>query len=83
MQTRSARAMATRLQSLRATERAVRGQLDALSPLAVLDRGYSLTYSQTGELLRTSNAVARGDALMTRLANGVVISTVEETTDKS
>jgi exodeoxyribonuclease VII large subunit len=83
MQTRSARAMATRLQSLRATERAVRGQLDALSPLAVLDRGYSLTYSQTGELLRTSNAVARGDALMTRLANGVVISTVQETTNKS
>jgi exodeoxyribonuclease VII large subunit len=61
----------------------VRGQLDALSPLAVLDRGYSLTYSQTGELLRTSNAVARGDALTTRLARGMVISTVRETTDNS
>lgn len=83
MLTRSAWAMATRLASLRAAEGALRGRLEALSPLAVLDRGYSLTYTQSGELMRSSAAIARGDILRTRLAHGIVTSTVRETTDKS
>jgi exodeoxyribonuclease VII large subunit len=81
--TRSARAVSTRLQSLSALVGASRGRLEALSPLAVLDRGYSLTYTQSGELLRSGGAVVRGDVLRTRLAHGMVTSTVQETTDKS
>jgi exodeoxyribonuclease VII large subunit len=51
-------------------------QLEALSPLRVLDRGYSLT--RVGPRLLKSVAQARaGDALVTELPDGVVESRVE------
>lgn len=55
------------------------GKLDALSPLAVLKRGYSLTKkARTGEVLTDSSNVAIGDTIETTLANGVVRSVVVE-----
>jgi exodeoxyribonuclease VII large subunit len=54
--------------------------LDALSPLAVLARGYSLTFAADGAtLLRSAADVQPGDRIQTRLAQGRVISRVEET----
>jgi exodeoxyribonuclease VII large subunit len=52
-------------------------QLDALSPLAVLARGYSLTQAEDGALLRSASVVRKGDVLRTRLASGTVVSRVE------
>lgn len=52
--------------------------LQALSPLSVLQRGYSLTKrATTGELLRAANGVQVGDRLDTLLGSGRIISVVE------
>jgi exodeoxyribonuclease VII large subunit len=46
-------------------------QLDALSPLKVMSRGYSLTYDEGGkELIKSVNQVRTGDAIQVRLADG-------------
>jgi exodeoxyribonuclease VII large subunit len=54
--------------------------LEALSPLAVLTRGYSLTFAADGTtLLRSAGAVRPGDLIQTRLAQGHILSRVEGT----
>lgn len=54
-------------------------QLEGLSPLNVLNRGYSLTRTAGGgPLLRDAAGVAPGDRVVTRLARGEVVSRVEE-----
>lgn len=50
--------------------------LHALSPLQVLSRGFSLTQTSDGSILRDSAQVTAGELLVTRLAHGVVSSTV-------
>ncbi|HEX7058214.1 MAG TPA: exodeoxyribonuclease VII large subunit [Bacilli bacterium] len=46
-------------------------QLDALSPLKVMDRGYSLVYANDGRtLVKSINGVAPGDIVSVRLADG-------------
>lgn len=51
------------------------GKLEALSPLKVLTRGYSITFS--GEKAITSvKEVAAGDEIRTRVFDGTIISTV-------
>ncbi len=44
--------------------------LDALSPLAVLKRGFSIAETDAGEILRDAAQVQVGDKLKIRLANG-------------
>jgi exodeoxyribonuclease VII large subunit len=44
--------------------------LDALSPLAVLRRGFSITENERGEILRDARHAKTGDKLKIRLANG-------------
>jgi exodeoxyribonuclease VII large subunit len=78
---RSTRAIATGIERSRATRNALEGRLHALSPIAVLDRGYSLTFTPNGQLLRESSAVTTGETLKTRLARGTVMSTVVHTED--
>jgi exodeoxyribonuclease VII large subunit len=54
-------------------------QLRALSPEAVLKRGYSITtIKKGGAIVRTSNQVKPGDRMLTRFADGTVESTVED-----
>lgn len=56
---------------------ALAGQLDALSPLAVLSRGYSLTKRVSdGQVLRRAMDAQPGDQLSTLLDDGEVISQV-------
>jgi len=51
--------------------------LEALNPLAVLSRGYSLTFkAETATLLRSAFEVQPGDLIETRLASGSLISQV-------
>ncbi len=56
--------------------RRLAAQLKALSPLAVLERGFSITRRANGAVVRDAEAVAVGDALVTRLARGVLESKV-------
>jgi exodeoxyribonuclease VII large subunit len=58
-----------------ATEKvaALAAQLETLSPLGVLARGYSLTHAN-GKLVRHPDDVQTGDVLTTRVAGGTVIS---------
>ena len=53
-------------------------QLAAYSPYGVLDRGYSLTKTRDGAVVRDASALKPGDALLTRLAKGEVTSVVQE-----
>lgn len=54
------------------------GQLEALSPLAILERGYSLTKDGSGKLLKEARAVKEGDVLTTLLMKGSIKSKVTE-----
>ncbi|EIV0336479.1 exodeoxyribonuclease VII large subunit [Vibrio cholerae] len=51
-------------------------KLDAVSPLATLARGYSVTRTAQGELVRQSAQVKPGDTLVTQLMDGEILSTV-------
>lgn len=54
-------------------------KLSAVDPHQALQRGYSITTTTTGELVRRSDQVQPGTELTTRLAVGTVISTVTAT----
>ena len=68
-------AIAERKQNLRRLE----SQLRALSPLAVLDRGYSLTQTEDGAVVRDIAQIKTGGTIRTRLAKGTFISEVKTT----
>ncbi len=53
------------------------GRLKALSPLGVLERGYSITFLR-GEPLTDTAAARQGDHLETRLARGRITSVVQK-----
>ncbi|MDN5680504.1 MAG: exodeoxyribonuclease VII large subunit, partial [Ewingella sp.] len=55
-------------------------QLEAVSPLATLARGYSVTTTPKGELLKKTTQTAPGDTLKTRLADGWIESEVKVVT---
>lgn len=55
------------------------GRLEALSPLAILERGYSLTFDGQGGLVKDIRKVKIGQTLKSRLHYGMVYSKVEKT----
>jgi exodeoxyribonuclease VII large subunit len=55
-------------------------QLEAVSPLATLARGYSVTQTPRGELLKTTKQAQIGEMLKTRLQDGWVESEVKTIT---
>jgi exodeoxyribonuclease VII large subunit len=60
------------------------GRLEALSPLAVLGRGYSITFDESGTgVLRDAELVELGTAIVTRLARGRLVSRVSEVRPES
>lgn len=74
---RADRAIARRLESRRADLARLAASLEALSPLGVLARGYSLTLKGDA-VVRSADEVRPGDRLRTRLAKGTIVSRVEE-----
>jgi len=61
---------------------AVVGRLDSLSPLGVLGRGYSLTRTPDGEIVRDAAQVTPGDAVEVLLARGRLDCRVERTKER-
>lgn len=70
----------SQLQQARHRLQHVQEQLRLLGPLAVLERGYSITRLTNGEIVRDATALKAGETLHTRLANGEVTSIVESNT---
>ena len=54
------------------------GSLEALSPLAILERGYALVFDSSGNLVKDSSAVKVGDEVKARLARGEITATVKK-----
>lgn len=59
------------------------GRLHALSPLAVLNRGYSITFDERGNILKETKKIQPGDRIQTRLARGRMTSRVESIGEES
>jgi exodeoxyribonuclease VII large subunit len=70
------RAMKQSLCRKREQLQAYADRLDALSPLKVLTRGYSMTRGSDGRLLRSVQDVKVGDTIATHLTDGAVHSRV-------
>ena len=60
----------------------VAAKLHALSPVAVLGRGYSLAWTQQGKLLRRASDTAPGEELRVRLDEGELDCRVERIRDE-
>ena len=50
--------------------RALTGQLNQLSPMKVLDRGYAIVFDEQGTVVRSAAAVRLGDPIQVQLARG-------------
>ncbi|MDD5020080.1 MAG: exodeoxyribonuclease VII large subunit [Candidatus Omnitrophica bacterium] len=58
-------------------------ELEALNPLAILRRGYSVTMRQDGaKALRSVRGMSAGERIRTRFADGSCVSRVEEIVDE-
>jgi exodeoxyribonuclease VII large subunit len=75
--TRSSRAMRQRLRLARGRIEGTAAQLESLSPLAVLGRGYSITHrTADGRVIRNAAELAAGEQLTTQFAQGEATSRV-------
>ncbi|HEX5709490.1 MAG TPA: exodeoxyribonuclease VII large subunit [Pyrinomonadaceae bacterium] len=72
------RAAASRLEDARARLAVASAALDAMSPLAVLGRGYALAEDEGGRVLRSARTVGRGARVRVRLGAGALRCRVEE-----
>lgn len=54
-------------------------RLQALSPLAILDRGYALVFDASGALIKDPAQVSKGEAIRARVALGEIDATVKNT----
>jgi exodeoxyribonuclease VII large subunit len=54
-------------------------QIVALSPLAILQRGYALVFDAAGKLLKDAAQVGPGDDISARMARGTLTATVKKT----
>ena len=57
-------------------------KLDALSPLTVLARGYSVTENADGKVIRSIDEVRWGDEITTQVGDGNIISVVQHTEER-
>ncbi|CAG0948562.1 Exodeoxyribonuclease 7 large subunit [Phycisphaerales bacterium] len=75
------RALRARLREQAARTDSAARHLHALSPLRVLERGYSVTMRADGRVVRAPGDVGPGEAIQTRVAEGVIKSVVWDTTE--
>ena len=53
-------------------------EIEALSPLSVLKRGYSLVTDGEGRVVRDKNQVKEGESLKIRVENGTIRTIVQK-----
>jgi len=66
-----------RVYEQRARVERAESQLQALSPVAILERGYALAFDERGELVKDAGQVAVGEKLRVRVARGEIATRVE------
>jgi exodeoxyribonuclease VII large subunit len=76
IQTRLEQAMQHKLQHAQNSLALQASRLDSVSPLNVLARGYSITKTPQGKVVKSVNHIKTGDVLITELADGAIKSTV-------
>jgi exodeoxyribonuclease VII large subunit len=54
-------------------------QLEALSPLAILERGYALVFDGSGKLVKDASDLSAGDAISATVARGTFTATIKGT----
>jgi exodeoxyribonuclease VII large subunit len=54
-------------------------QMEALSPVAILDRGYALVFDSSGKLVKDAAQVTVGEDIRARVARGELDATVKKT----
>jgi exodeoxyribonuclease VII large subunit len=57
-------------------------QLDALSPIKILERGYALVFDSTGALVKDATKLASGTRISARVARGSFTAEVKSTENK-
>jgi len=67
---RASKSMEAQLQRLSARQRSQTLQLNHLSPLRVLERGYAIVENSSGQVLRTAQETRQGELLHVRLHRG-------------
>ena len=73
------RAMQARLARHRARMEQLSAQLDALSPVKILDRGYALVFDAEGKLVKDATQLSPGDRISARVSRGTLSAEVKET----
>ena len=68
----------TSLMRKRAVVDQFESHLKALSPTAILDRGYALVFDSSGRLVKSSGQVRTGEQISARLAQGSLTARVEK-----
>lgn len=76
-----AAAMRTSLLRHRSRFQQLDRELRALSPVAILERGYALIFDSAGKLVKGSSQVDVGDEITARLAKGSLTARVEKKSD--
>jgi exodeoxyribonuclease VII large subunit len=61
----------------------ISARVRAMDPVRLLERGWSVTRDEDGAVVRSATAVHQGDLLTTTLADGTVVSRVEEASGKA
>ena len=75
---RASRAIRGRWMSQQTLTQSAAARLEALSPLKVLGRGYSVTLDTNGHVIQNAADVAIGDQVTTRLETGRIVSSVRD-----
>ena len=68
-----------RLAGQRASLNQRAAQLEALSPVRILERGYALVFDSSGALIKDATRLTQGDQISARLAKGTFTAEVKET----
>ena len=53
-------------------------EMNALNPLSILDRGFALVRDESGRIVKTKNALSKGDSIYITLKDGDITTIVEE-----
>jgi exodeoxyribonuclease VII large subunit len=83
LQQRLTQSLNHRLQLLRQQLSEQAHALNSISPLATLERGYTITTNAANQVIHDCTQLKAGDTIHTRLAQGSVSSTVNGAADSS